>query len=96
MTAYTPTTRQMEDFWASAGTEQPAAKSHDRAEGVAEFRRWLEQHDREIAARAWEVGHSWGWYDARAKARAEPGWDIIGPREDWLLRTANPHEQEKP
>lgn len=49
MSAYTPATRQIEDFWASGGIEQPAAKSHDRAEGVAEFRRWLEQHDREVA-----------------------------------------------
>lgn len=66
---YTPTTRQVEDFWASDGTEQPAAKSHDRAEGVAEFRRWLAQHDREIAARAWREGAQTLW------ARTSEGWN---------------------
>lgn len=95
MSDYTPATRQIEGFWVSDGTEQPAAKSHDRAEVVAEFRRWLEQHDREIAARAWDNGHSWGWDDARTKARAEHDADIIGPRMAWRLRTANPHEQEE-
>lgn len=94
MNTYTPATRQIEDFWASDGTEQPAAKSRDRAEGVAEFRRWLEQHDREVAARAWDIGHSWGWEDARTKAYAERGADI-GPRTDWRLRTANPHKDEE-
>lgn len=59
MSTYTPTTRQIEDFWASDGIEQPAAKSHDRAEGIAEFRRWLERHDRETAARAWDEGFMW-------------------------------------
>ena len=57
MSTNDPTTRQMEDFWASDGTEQPAAKSHDRAEGVSEFQRWLEQHDREVSARAWDEGY---------------------------------------
>lgn len=45
-------------------------------------------------ARAWDNGHSWGWEDARTKAYAERGADI-GPRTDWRLRTANPHEQEE-
>ena len=49
----------------------------------------------EMLARAWEHGHSWGWSDARAKARAELGWDIIGPRMTWRLLTANPYEQEE-
>lgn len=94
MSTYTPTTGQIEDFWASDGTEQPAAKSYDRAEGAAEFRRWLEQHDRETAARAWEIGHSWGWDDAKIKTWAEQGVDI-GSREGWRLRTPNPYEQEE-
>ena len=91
---HTPTTSQVEEFWASGGAEQPAAKSRSRAEGVAEFRRWLEQHDRETAARAWDIGHSWGWSDAKTKAWAERGVDI-GSREDWRQRTRNPHEQEE-
>lgn len=95
MSTYTPTTRQVEDFWASDGIVSPAAKSYDRAEGVAEFRRWLEQHDRETAARAWEIGHSWGWDDARTKARVERDADIIGPRMAWRTLTPNPHEQEE-
>ena len=51
-------------------------------------------YTREDMALAWEHGHSWGWDDARTKARAEHGADIIGPRMTWRLRTANPYEQE--
>lgn len=45
----------------------------------------------EDMARAWDIGHSWGWADARTKAYAERGADI-GPRTGWRLRTRNPYE----
>jgi len=43
MTDYTPTTEQLRDFWTSDGSYQPAAKSYDYDESVAEFNRWLRQ-----------------------------------------------------
>mgnify|MGYP007028411770 CR=1 FL=1 len=82
MSTYTPTTRQIEDFWASDGIEQPAANSHDRAEGVAEFRRWLEQHDRETAARAWREGWWAGLHDEQTTTDEAP-------------ETPNPYKQEE-
>jgi len=38
---FTPTTAQVEDFWASDGKYQPAAKSYELEESRAEFRRWF-------------------------------------------------------
>ena len=52
MSDYTPTTAQVRDFWASDGKFQPAAKSYGFTESTAEFDRWLEAHDREVAAKA--------------------------------------------
>ena len=64
MNTYTPTTKQIEEFWASDGAGQPAAKSYNYAEGLLEFRRWLAQHDRETAASAWDEGRECGTIDA--------------------------------
>jgi len=47
---YTPTTEEVETHWADVGF------AGDRAS----FRRWLAEHDRRVAAAAWEDGWAKG------------------------------------
>ena len=47
---YTPTTEEVEAHWADVGF------AGDRAS----FRRWLAEHDRRVAAAAWEDGWAKG------------------------------------
>lgn len=58
MTDYIPTTEEILEEW-SIG-------SVDLAESKAQFDRWLEEHDRQVAEDAWHEGRSYGMYDARA------------------------------
>ena len=53
---YTPTTEEVETHWADVGF------AGDRAS----FRRWLADHDRQVAEKAWDEGFSAGFYDPLA------------------------------
>lgn len=53
MAEFTPTTEQIRTFWASE-VALPAAKSGGYDESVAEFNRWLVEHDRQVAEKAWD------------------------------------------
>lgn len=55
MTNYTPTTEDVRDVWLDAMTETSEYFDALRpAEALARFDRWLETHDREVAAKALE------------------------------------------
>lgn len=51
---WTPTTTNVASVWVGYG-------EHDRASRMREFDRWLAEHDREVAARAWDEGAETTW-----------------------------------
>ena len=50
---YIPSTEEVRDFISKT------------VWSVAEFDRWLAEHDREVKAEAWSEGHWEGWQNAR-------------------------------
>jgi hypothetical protein len=60
MSDYIPTTEQIADAWHFASRDYPFKSRVKRAE----FNRWLAEHDREVAAGAWDEGYYRGVRDS--------------------------------
>ena len=80
-TDYTPAVEQVRRYWASEGNEQPAAKSYEYSEGLAEFDRFIAKIKsdalREAADDADEItgdGHGGGEWFPSEWAGQVAGW----------------------
>lgn len=78
---YTPTTEELRILYVSSEIECPGGATHDAddARANAEFDRYLAEHDRQVAERAWDA--------CRQAAYDETGNDYL----DDVLGMANPH-----
>lgn len=96
MSEYTPTTDEVETAFhefASAleskepGTYPDAPEFTDWREAMAGFRRWLEAHDAEIRADAWDEGALWAAVETGA---------IRGESDPFLVPDDNPYRTPRP
>ena len=85
MSEYTPTTEDVrEDFAFPWSPDQIG----DRTARVAAFDRWLSEHDRQVAERAWEEGARW--------AAVEFGRDaFVDESRVGLVPSDNPYRKEQ-
>ena len=59
---YTPTTDEIRRDWVQLSADAYSLVTDDADEvAVAEFDRWLEAHDREVAEKAWDEGFAHGF-----------------------------------
>lgn len=64
---YTPTAESVRDAYCHLQQTVLGERGHPAHERFhAEFDRWLEAHDREVAARAWDEGFTRGFYSGQA------------------------------
>ena len=56
---YTPTTEELRILYVSSEIECPGGATHDAddARANADFDRWMLEHDRQVAERAWDAGY---------------------------------------
>lgn len=79
---YTPTTDEIRRDWVQLSADAYSLVTDDADEvAVAEFDRWLEAHDREVAEKAWDEGQKSGMrYTDRMRAAYEIGRpELPGP-----------------
>lgn len=80
---YTPTTEKVADAWASRYDGEHASASGEERRGYeAEFARWLAEHDRQVAERAWDEGARWAAVECGA---------IDDERQAWIAPGDNPY-----
>lgn len=88
MSEFTPDTESVRYRYALDRTVMLGENEFDRALG--EFNRWLADHDREVAAKAWDEG-----YEAGSEDQEEVEGHRYEPTEEMLSRGFN-HWAENP